>query len=183
MQKTTNYGLPQWGADDQIRMDDFNAAFASLDAALRSHDTADENALAAVSAEASARAAALAALANNVGTVGHNCRVKWGTYTGSGTYGAAALNTLACGFTPVLAIVCEPATKYSVASPFVLFRPYAEQAVSRSASTNTVEYLHLTWGDAALSWYNESKPAYQFNSEGTVYSYVIFGYDRSAGEA
>jgi len=34
MEKTTNYQLPQWVKSDQIRMDDFNDAFANIEAAL-----------------------------------------------------------------------------------------------------------------------------------------------------
>ena len=34
MQKTTNYALPQWEKDDQIKMSDFNDAFANIEAAL-----------------------------------------------------------------------------------------------------------------------------------------------------
>ena len=31
MDKTTNFDLPQWVKADQIKMDDFNGAFASID--------------------------------------------------------------------------------------------------------------------------------------------------------
>ena len=34
MEKTANYRLPQWVKADQIRMDDFNDAFANIEAAL-----------------------------------------------------------------------------------------------------------------------------------------------------
>ena len=33
MNKTTNFDLPQWVKEDPIKMQDFNAAFASIDAA------------------------------------------------------------------------------------------------------------------------------------------------------
>ena len=35
METTTNYKLPQWVKADQIKMDDFNGAFANIDAALK----------------------------------------------------------------------------------------------------------------------------------------------------
>ena len=35
MNKTTNFDLPQWVKADPIKMQDFNAAFASIDAALK----------------------------------------------------------------------------------------------------------------------------------------------------
>ena len=38
METTTNYKLPQWVKADQIKMDDFNEAFANIEAALSGHD-------------------------------------------------------------------------------------------------------------------------------------------------
>lgn len=37
METTTNYKLPQWVKADQIKMDDFNGAFANIDAALKAN--------------------------------------------------------------------------------------------------------------------------------------------------
>ena len=37
MQNTTHYALPTWEKDDQIKMSDFNAMTAKLDAALKSN--------------------------------------------------------------------------------------------------------------------------------------------------
>ena len=41
MTKTTNYQLNQWAKSDRIRMDDFNADNAKIDAALATRATAD----------------------------------------------------------------------------------------------------------------------------------------------
>ena len=49
---TTNYKLPQWVKADQIKMDDFNGAFANIDAALKAN--ADAAASKASSAELNA---------------------------------------------------------------------------------------------------------------------------------
>ena len=59
METTTNYKLPQWVKADQIKMDDFNGAFADIDAALKSHDDtlntkADTSAVTAVQQEVAA---------------------------------------------------------------------------------------------------------------------------------
>lgn len=59
METTTNYKLPQWVKADQIKMDDFNGAFANIDAALKSHDDtlntkADTSAVTAVQQEVAA---------------------------------------------------------------------------------------------------------------------------------
>jgi len=40
MDKTTNFDLPQWVKADQIKMDDFNGAFACIDAALKAEGDA-----------------------------------------------------------------------------------------------------------------------------------------------
>ena len=52
METTTNYKLPQWVKEDPIKMDDFNGAFANIDAALKAN--ADEAAGKASSAELNA---------------------------------------------------------------------------------------------------------------------------------
>ena len=52
METTTNYKLPQWVKADPIKMDDFNGAFANIDAALKAN--ADEAAGKASSAELNA---------------------------------------------------------------------------------------------------------------------------------
>ena len=40
MEKTANYQLPQWVKEDAIKMDDFNAAFGTLDGALKTQSDA-----------------------------------------------------------------------------------------------------------------------------------------------
>mgnify|MGYP000562301891 CR=1 FL=1 len=35
MEKTTNYKLPRWEKDDFVKMDDFNAAFQTIDETLK----------------------------------------------------------------------------------------------------------------------------------------------------
>lgn len=40
MEKTANYQLPQWVKEDAIRMEDFNAAFGTLDGALKTQSDA-----------------------------------------------------------------------------------------------------------------------------------------------
>ena len=108
MTKTTNYQLNQWAKSDRVMMDDFNADNAKIDAALKANaDAIGEK----------ATAAALAALAKNLGVVGHNARVMWGSYTGTGTYGVSNPNSLEFGFCPVLvAITCDAVRRKLCAS-------------------------------------------------------------------
>ena len=68
MDKTTNFDLPQWVKADQIKMDDFNGAFANIDAALKAN--ADAAASKASSAELNAVQQEVAAVREA------NCLVK-----------------------------------------------------------------------------------------------------------
>ena len=113
MKRTTNYALPTWEKSDFIQMSDFNDLTQKTDAALKANaDAIGEK----------ATAAALAALAKNLGVVGHNARVTWGSYTGAGTYGVSNPNSLEFGFCPVLvAITCDELGHYP-AAPSILLR-------------------------------------------------------------
>lgn len=68
METTTNYKLPQWVKADQIKMDDFNGAFANIDATLKAN--ADAAASKASSAELNAVQQEVAAVREA------NCLVK-----------------------------------------------------------------------------------------------------------
>ena len=76
MDKTTNFDLPQWVKADPIKMEDFNAAFASIDAALKAEGDARSEA----DGTAAERITALAQTIAN----GKICRIKYGSYTGNG---------------------------------------------------------------------------------------------------
>lgn len=185
MKRTTNYALPTWEKSDFIQMSDFNDLTQKLDAALRSHDTADETALAAVSAEASARAAALAVLAKNLGAAGHNCRIAFGSYVGNGSVGQAAPTTLASPFYPVLVLVQRVISgNNSIANPSVFVRPN-DKGTNAADQSNMNSLLYLTWADDSVSWYSyNTGGAYaQLNTNGTTYLYIILGYDKAAEDA
>ena len=180
MKKTDNYSLPQWEKQDFIKMEDFNDAFGKTDAALKANADATATGL---NAEIAARGEAVAALSKNLGAAGHNCRVKWGTYTGTGVFGADNPTSLHCDFTPVLVIIGSPASNYgSVIPPMILFRPFAEMPFKRDGSTK-VEYVYVSWNDTSVLWYTTTDVVEQFNVAKRVYSYVIFGYDKTAEDA
>ena len=182
LKRTTNYSLPTWEKSDFIQMSDFNDLTQKLDAALKSHDTADETALAAVSAEASARAAALAVLAKNLGAAGHNCRIAWGSYTGTGQTGSAHPNTLNFDFYPVLVFVAPVSPEGYTKNPMVLAR-------GRSVATTYPDgaskwELTVSWANSSVSWYSgENDAGYQHNRSGSAYLYVMLGYDKAKEEA
>lgn len=159
MDKTTNFDLPQWVKEDPIKMQDFNAAFQTIDETLKANADA---------AAGAAGAESVSALARDVGTGGKNCRVAFGSYTGTGKYGSANPNTLTFPIKPVLVVITSPD---SVA---MHFRPAASSASGGGGA------VKLTWGERSLSWYtvDTTNPEIrQDNNAGVTYQYMAFGYD------
>ena len=154
METTTNYKRPQWVKADQINMDDFNGAFANIDAALK------ENADAAAGAASAERVTAL----EQKWERGKVCRVAWGTYTGTGKYGVEHPNRIACDFEPLLLIV----------GGVQAIR--GQRILSTGSCTNTV-----TWEISGVSWYvneyNTTSDQGQLNQSGQIYNYFLLGCD------
>ena len=168
MDKTANYNLPQWVGTDPIRMKPFNDAFDGIDLALK----ANADALAE-----KATAAALEALAQNLGVHGRNARIAFGSYTGTGTYGSANPNTLQFDFKPALVFIAIANWDGGIHNPSLLMRP---RAVGSSRPTaDSYSQLTVTWGDRSVAWYMNGKesPYYQLNVGGQLYYYTAIGYD------
>ena len=125
MNKTANFQLTQWEKTDRIMMEDFNRDNAAIDTALKG--SAD-------------KAAALQTALASCG----NCKIVYGTYTGTGKYGRENPNKLA-------------------------MRGWYT-AYTGSADSSTV--CHLTWGEHSLSWYNSQSSSDQFNTSDSVYPYI-----------
>lgn len=171
IETTKNYALPKWKKSDFIQMDDFNDAFAKLDTALK----AEADARAAADSTASK---ALSALEQTV-TKSKLCRIKCGSYTGSGKSGKADPNTLSCDFYPVLLIISK-IDEYSN-----ITRAVAIRGVSKFSSGAGNRLNINTWSERGVSWYSETETdtyynAYdvQLNTSGIVYQYLILGYDQ-----
>lgn len=164
METTTNYKLPQWVKADQIKMDDFNGAFANIDAALKANADA---------VAAKAEAETVTAIAQTIAN-GKLCRIKYGSYVGNGKYGEANPVEINCDFYPVLVIVLAADTVNSnrgvgVRGCTALYNPIGR--------ANT-----LNWADNAVSWYYPTAdsgypPAgNQYNNSGVEYLYLVLGY-------
>lgn len=168
MDKTANYNLPQWVETDPIRMKPFNDAFDGIDLALK----ANADALAE-----KATAAALEALAQNLGVHGRNARIAFGSYTGTGTYGSANPNTLQFDFKPALVFIAIANWDGGIHNPSLLMCPRAVGS-SRPAA-DSYSQLTVTWGDRSVAWYMNGKesPYYQLNVGGQLYYYTAIGYD------
>lgn len=79
METTTNYKLPQWVKEDPIKMQDFNAAFQTIDETLKA--AADAT---AEKADAATVQQTVAALQTALGSGGKTCRISSGSYAGNG---------------------------------------------------------------------------------------------------
>ena len=178
MKKTDNYSLPQWEKQDFIKMEDFNDAFGKTDAALKANADAAATGL---NAEIAARGEAIAALGKNLGAAGHNCRIAFGSYTGTGATDAANPNTLQFDFYPVLVLIGDTKATSAPRNPTVFLRDRIKVCAD-PASGNGL--LVATWSDNALSWYCRSDNAYyQLNGSGELYRYAVIGYDKAKEEA
>ena len=162
MQHTQNYQLSRWEKDDRIMTEDFNADNAKLDAALSAKADAED----------------LTALAESVnaalGSGGHNCRIICGSYTGTGTYGAASPTSLTTGFAPVLVIVQD--TEHVGYDPAILIRG---MTVGRNNSGKST--LAVSWRDDGVSWYTTNTSAnlpaaIQMNTADQTFYYAAIGY-------
>ena len=103
---TENYGLCQWEATDSFVRTEFNQDNARIDAALKDlEDTkAEQAALSSLSATVSGKASQSSV--NSLSTaVNQKCRMKAGTYTGSGS-ATGDSQTISMGF-PVKAALVE----------------------------------------------------------------------------
>ena len=168
MKRTTNYALPTWEKSDFIQMSDFNDLTQKTDLALKANaDAIGEK----------AAAAALEALAQNLGVHGRNARIAFGSYTGTGTYGSANTNTLQFDFKPMLVFVAIAAWDSGVENPIIFLR-------NRTAGSSTPSYdrdskLVVSWTDTAVSWYMTSSETayYQLNHPDAIYYYTAIGYD------
>lgn len=164
MDKTTNFDLPQWVKADQIKMDDFNGAFASIDAALKAEGDARSEA----DGTAAERITALAQTIAN----GKICRIKYGSYTGNGKYGAANAISIECGFYPLLVMVSEQNDS----------QHWALRGVSGFYNSNNRGNVAI-WDNSSVSWFYQEEdqyfapPAIQFNEAGKTYYYVVLGCD------
>ena len=179
MKKTDNYSLPQWEKQDFIKMEDFNDAFGKTDAALKANADATATGL---NAEIAARGEADAALSKNLGAAGHNCRIAWGSYTGTGTTGAASPNTLQFDFYPVLVFITPVKENAHAQNPAIFIR--GRNRASAYPDSNSNYQITAAWTDNSLSWYNTNSYAgYQLNYDGLVYCYAVLGYDKKKEES
>ena len=110
-------------------------------------------------------------LSAGLGSGGKTCRVAWGTYTGTGTYGADQPTVFSCDFYPVL-LVAEW-ENYEYGHPLVLLNGVTVMPTV----FGSYHAVSVAWTSRQVSIYSTTAADVQFNMEGATYHYMILGYD------
>ena len=146
--QTANYALSQWVKPDQVKMEDFNADNAKIDAALK--------------AEADARKTIQTAL-NKKG----NCSIGAFTYQGTGTYGPDNPTQVQFPKLPVVFII--------YGDELMIGRGGASSAIhsySISSGGTGVGSISVSWSGSTVSFWDSSFPQRQLNYKGMVYQVI-----------
>ena len=107
-----------------------------------------------------------------------NCRIAYGSYTGSGQYGSSHPNTLDLGFEPKLVIVAEASSGlapygYSTYwSCSFIWTPGMDYVF---VATNGTGWCSVAATESTLTWYSTESDAHQLNLENTSYFYIALG--------
>ena len=148
MNQTPNYQLNQWDKTDRIRMEDFNADNAKIEAAIKGLEASTAQALAAAG----------------------NCKIATGSYVGKGNYGASNPNTLTFQFKPMFILLKTntPDPSSSIPRNFILTRPSSEMGFNMNNMGS------VSWSDTSVSWYNKNALE-QLSESNVTYWYIAIG--------
>ncbi len=180
--QTANYALSQWVKSDQVRMEDFNADNAKLDAALKAAEqrsagldakinataAAAEQRSAAVAAAAEQRSAAVAAAAEKrsaaLDAAKGNCTIEFFSYVGQGRSGMNNPTTITFRKPPLF---------------FIAFGTYSIGVGSKHSSnvivtaSDNVFPDQGSWRGNTISFYN-SDPRWQLDTAGETFYVFAF---------
>ena len=169
---TENYGLCQWEATDSFVRTEFNQDNARIDAALKDlEDTkAEQAALSSLSATVSGKASQSSV--NSLSTaVNQKCRMKAGTYTGSGS-ATGDSQTISMGF-PVKAALVETTDGQR---PYSSSRGITGGLILEGAPLGrNADYPLGKISGSSLVVYKQPESQGSLNSTNTTYYYVAFG--------
>jgi hypothetical protein len=159
MNRTTNYKLCQWEADDKIQRVDFNEDNAKIDAAIKAVDRRADGLN-----TAKADKTALTALQTVVNGKG-NCRIETGSYVGDGD--KHRVLSITTSFPPQVVLVAGYNVGIAVRGSETF------RVVSSTLRTGV-----LTWRDDGISWKNYNgymDAAELLNSQNGTFFWVAFG--------
>ncbi len=164
MRKTKNLKLDLLEPADPVSAAPLNANAEALDAAVAANSAG----------EAELRQA-VAAIAADLGEGGKNARICFGSYAGTGTYGAAHPSSLTFPFCPILVIVGCLEFVNTNAWPTIMFR-----GCNSAHGCGSTSYVNtITWHSNGVSWYATSNAGTQNNQSDKVYYYMAVGCDAS----
>ena len=146
MTKTTNYQLNQWGENDYVRREDFNADNAKIDAAL------------------AALGVAIAAAP----------KVAVGSYTGSGLCSVDSPRTLTFAFQPKLVIIVENSWGSLKAGTALISGQTLSAGIGGGTNSGACLSLTVSWSGNSVTWYGPSAEK-QLDMENTEYFYCAIG--------
>ena len=101
-----------------------------------------------------------------------NCSVASGSYTGTGSYGAASAITLTFPFQPKLLCLAEKNAMYGSCYTLLIRGQTAFCYLTSNGGGNSGV---CSWGENSVTWYSQQNAMCQFNTPGTEYCYVAVG--------
>lgn len=158
--QTANYALSQWVKSDQVRMEDFNADNAKLDAALK----AAEQRSAGLDAKINATAAAAEQRSAALDAAKGNCTIEFFSYVGQGRSGMNNPTTITFRKPPLF---------------FLVFGTYSIGVGSKHCGDITATYRDNvfpdrgSWSGNTISFYNDD-PRWQFDTRGETFYVFAF---------
>ena len=103
-------------------------------------------------------------------------KIATGSYTGTGTYGKSAKNSLTFDFDPKIVFIkldsSINAGGYTILGVFV---PRNEYAINILHNEHSSLSLYVTYSNKTMSWYNGVSAEAQANASGNQYYYVAIG--------
>ena len=139
MEHTEYHQLSLWDEEDRILRTDFNSDNAKTEAAL-------------------------ADLTEAVANCG-NCKIVYGTYTGTGKYGSQHPNSLTFAALPLLIFIMDPQ-----GGGYMLLPQGTEAAFMCYHSMDNIQELHVAWSGNQVSWWGNTSHSQANN--GREYHYL-----------
>ena len=100
---------------------------------------------------------------------GGNCKIVYGTYTGTGEYGTNHEIRLTFDAKPVFIAVRQYCDN-TASDPILLGVRGSPRAIPFKTSNDLV---WLGWFDRAVRWYHDTNAEYMLNKGGETYAYVV----------
>ena len=148
--QTSNYGLNQWEATDQVLRTDFNADNSKIDAALKGLANKDTELEAMISAATAASG---------------NCEMELITYTGTGTYGTEHPTRVQFADLPEVFFIVG-------GKAMLLGQGGSDQMMLIASNMFNETFINATthsWSGGQLTLVDSSNARYQMNGEDTAY--------------